>query len=74
MAAVFAVLLFPTVVALLVFGRGSGLVGQWYDRNDRPLPNGDEPGEALVSDVYTGHEHCDWENVVFMDLAGRLAQ
>ena len=69
LAVVLAVLLIPTVMAVVVFSRGSGLVGQWYDRNNRPLPNGDESGEALVLDVDIGHPHCDEEHIVFLDLA-----
>ncbi len=48
--------------------RASSVAGQWYDRNGRPLPDGSERSEQLVLDVYTGHSHCDWQNVVFMEL------
>lgn len=55
------------VVVLLVLRQGS-LVGQWYDRQGRPLPNGPKE-EGLVLDVYFGEDHCDWGDIAFMDLA-----
>ncbi|MDP8955914.1 MAG: hypothetical protein M3N24_03015 [Actinomycetota bacterium] len=67
-AVVAAVAVILSVVLLVLLNRRSDFAGQWYDRNDRPVPNGDE-GEGLVLDVDTGDGHCDWENVVFMDLA-----
>ncbi len=57
------------LIVLAFATRGPGLEGEWHDRHGRPLPDSSESGEGLVLDVYSGDAHCDWQNVIFMEIA-----
>ncbi len=60
------------LIALFLLTRGPGLEGEWYDRQNRPIPNG-EGSEPLVLDVFAGEQsHCGWGHILFMDLSWPL--
>ena len=66
------VLALAGVIALFVLTRGPGLSGEWYDRQNRPIPNG-EGSEPLVLDVFAGEQsHCGWGHILFMELSWPL--
>ena len=60
------------LIAFFFLTREPGLAGEWYDRDNRPIPNG-EGSEPLVLDVDPGEEsHCGWGHILFMDLSWPL--
>ena len=60
------------LIAVFFLTRQPGLAGEWYDRNNRPIPNG-EGSEPLLLDVYSGEDdHCGWGHILFMDLSWPL--
>jgi hypothetical protein len=49
----------------------------WFDAQGKPLPDASEPDEGLVLNVTSGHEHCNTQSVMLLELAwplGSLAQ
>jgi hypothetical protein len=65
-------------VALLILpGCGHGLdlrtadlVGRWQGANGSFVPAGDDPPDfPLVAVTRRGPEHCDWESVIFLEIA-----
>ncbi len=60
------------LIALFYLTREPGVVGQWYDRHNRPIPNGNG-SEPLMMDVDPGEQsHCGWGHILFMDLSWPL--
>jgi hypothetical protein len=50
--------------------RTQDLVGTWQDASGRPLPDGTRgPDFPLVVHTIRGSGHCDWQDVIFLDLS-----
>jgi hypothetical protein len=50
--------------------RSQDLVGTWQNASGKPLPDGTKgPDFRLVVHTVRGSEHCDWRDVIFLDLA-----
>jgi hypothetical protein len=50
--------------------RTQDLVGTWQDASGKALPDGTRgPDFPLVVHTIRGHEHCNWQDVIFLQLA-----
>jgi hypothetical protein len=53
--------------------RTEDLVGTWQDASGRRLPDGTRgPDFPLIVHTIRGSAHCDWQDVIFLDLAWPL--
>lgn len=58
------------------YSRTSDLSGRWFDRDGTPLRDGLVRGEdgpsPLTLQVSFGPDHCDWQDIVLLDVAWPL--
>jgi hypothetical protein len=68
-------LLASAVLAALVLPRWTSfrtqdLIGSWQDASGQVLPDGTRgPDFPLVVQTIRGSDHCDWQDVIFLDLS-----